>query len=257
MATVEDRLRRLGTEIPPPGDDFEERLIVRARSASAGRAVALAPARMRRRARFGMRLLAAALALVAAGGIAFAAVVRSGDGPAGWASDPPGLPLASHEAAQAVSADPLLREAPWFSQPEGSPSLDEVTARPSLVFPAGTTYDQAIHALYVSVIRDGELPAGATLGPPLPKQVVFARSPERSALSLTAAFGYDIGTGNVLLPSLQYEPGMTTDQVDDARAAAVRTGRVVPQGAKVVSSPDPLDRCMVMIDDTPPPPCTR
>lgn len=258
MASVEDRLRRLGAELPAPGDDLEERLIATARTAHAERTARgrpLTSARMAGRGRLGMRLLAAALALLTAGGIAFAAVV--GSGPDGWAASTGGWPLASQAAAEAVSADPLLRDAPWFAQPEGSPSLDEVDARPSLMFPVGTTYDRAIHALYVSITRSGQLPAGTALGPPLPKRIVFARSADRSALSLTAAFGYDIGSGNILLPSIAHESGMSAEDVDEARAEAARAGHVVPRGAKVVASPDPLDRCMVMVNDRLPPPCGR
>lgn len=180
------------------------------------------------------------------------AIAQGGD-PAQPVAGPVGLPVASDSARQALASNDLLLNAPWLSQPNGSPSLDDVETFPSLVFPAGTSYDEAITALYISVKKHGSLPDGAELGPPLPRSVVYAAKADGLALSLTAPYGYDVPTGNILSPSLQFDEGITMEQAQAATSTAAREGQIIPEGAKVVGNL--LEPCQVMIDDREPPTC--
>lgn len=246
MTTLDERLRRMRADLPSPDDDFEARMIDRSQTVRARAARSTRTFRLGARSTLRMRVLAAAVALLVAVGIAGATTTLPipliGSKPGGG-----GIPVASESVRAALEQNELLRDAPWLHQPHGSPSLDEVEALPSLVFPAGTTYDEAIEALYVAVKRFGDIPVEATLGPPLPKDIVFARSLERFVLSLTAPYGYDIGTGNILLPSLRWDDGMKDEDIDAARLAAGREGRIIPEGAKVEGNL--LDPCQVMVND--------
>lgn len=166
---------------------------------------------------------------------------------------PGGFPVASQEGAAALNDSELLRSAPWLDQTNGSPSLTRIDALPSLVFPAGTTYDEAIEALYAAAKTTGALPPDADLAPPLPKQIVFARSADRSVLSLTAPFGYDVNTGNVLAPSVYFPPSLTSEEIERASEAARASRSAIPAGAKVVGNP--LAACQVMTDENRTPEC--
>lgn len=157
-------------------------------------------------------------------------------------------PVHSSDAVDSLNRSDLLASAPWLHQPQGSPRLDEVDALPSLTFPRGTTYDQAIEELYVVVMGQGSLPADRTLGPPLPKGIVFAHSGDNVALSLTAPFGYHIGTGSILLPSLAWSGEATEQEIAASVAEAARDGRVVPEGAQVVGNH--LDPCQISTGDS-------
>lgn len=207
-------------------------------------------ARVRARAGLRTRVVLVAAAIALAAGIAVATTPLS----VPWIGGPGGFPVASEDTRAALEQDELLHDAPWLSQPHGSPPLDGVEALPSLAFPAGTTYQEAITALYVAVKRSGSVPAGATLGPPLPKDIVVARNADRTILSLTAPFGYDIGTGNVLMPGLAYPATMDMDEIQAAKRAATREGRVVPEGARV--SANYLDPCQVIVDGRRGPACS-
>lgn len=128
----------------------------------------------------------------------------------------------------------------------GSPSIRSVEALPSLVFPARTSYDDAITALYASITSPGGLPAGAKLGPALPSDVVFADNADGALLSLTAPYGYDIATGNILIPSLAFPPSMSSDDVANALRDASTSGRAVPVGARVAGNA--LDECQTIVN---------
>ncbi|MCB0882198.1 MAG: hypothetical protein KDC33_08290 [Thermoleophilia bacterium] len=189
--------------------------------------------------------------MLTAGGVLGAGLAQSDDHsgdqvPVRVATGPGGAPVDSGAAAARLSDDALLKGAPWLDQSMGSPSIRSVRALPSLVFPAGTTYDDAITALYESVRSTGALPTSATLGPALPKDIVFAVSRDGSRLSLTAPYGYDVGTGNILMPSLAFPPSMSADDVDAALRDAAARGRAVPAGARVAGNA--LDACQMLRD---------
>jgi thiol-disulfide isomerase/thioredoxin len=95
------------------------------------------------------------------------------------------------EGTEAVRrAQPALASAPWlYARLDGSPAP---VPHPSLVFPPGVTYAEALDALVQTITMTGRLPGGTTLGPPLPEGAVLLRpaDPEEGiALDLGAPFG--------------------------------------------------------------------
>lgn len=101
-----------------------------------------------------------------------------------------GAPSESSEAAAVVEAVATSRSL------LGTESALRSEA-PSLVFPEGTTYDQALLELLLIQVA-GKQETAATLGPPLAPGIVFAEPAgdrRRPALSLAAPFGYDTATG--------------------------------------------------------------
>lgn len=146
--------------------------------------------------------------------------------------------------AAAPSADVL--RAPWADQPGGSPSIRAVQTRASLGFPAGTTYAEALTQLLASAARDGSIPAGATLMPPLPAEVVYvapADPTEGLRLSLTAPWGWALDSGAVRPPSYSLPGSLTPAEALRAAQEAQASGDVLPAGAKV-DVPD-LPACQV------------
>jgi peroxiredoxin len=113
------------------------------------------------------------------------------------------LRIACVDGADAVRrANRALSGDAWLYRPPGRglPRLARSPRKPSLVFPPGTTYGQALDALLVSVTLTGRLPAGTTVGPPLPDGTVLLRPRDRSrgiAIDLRAPFGYSGRAGTV------------------------------------------------------------
>lgn len=135
------------------------------------------------------------------------------------------------EVRKTIEANPVLRDAPWLVQPNGSPRLDLTRLRPSLVFPPGTTYPEAIKQL-VNAVSVGRFPVATTLGPPLPPGVVYdATADQGFALDLQAPFGYDPEGGAVAAPLLELPGEWTQEQVFEAVEAGRRNGGP-PVGAR-------------------------
>ncbi|HET6690474.1 MAG TPA: TlpA disulfide reductase family protein, partial [Miltoncostaeaceae bacterium] len=155
-------------------------------------------------------------------------------GAVGECADPPaGLRIRCIEGTQAVrDRIPALAGAPWLVRRAQAPE-----ALPSLVFPPGTTYAEALDALVENVTLTGGLPPGTTLGDPLPGRTALLRPADPSqgvAISLAAPFGYQ-PDGRPLGLTL------TSDDPD-----VVSEGYVWPVGTRV-AVPD-LPACQVVAD---------
>lgn len=192
------------------------------------------------RHRWGMTVLAVVAAAVMTAGIAYSALGDSTEDSVAAGDAPP---------PYAQSATPL-RDAPWLSQPGGSPSIDEVEPRPSLRLPAGVGYAQTLRELYVAALEHGELPAGAALEAALPAEVVLVQPSEPGEglrLSLSAPWGWDLDARAIRPPSLrlpgELAPGEVTRRIERARALRV----AIPQGANV--DVPVLSPCQVALGD--------
>jgi hypothetical protein len=157
-------------------------------------------------------------------------------------------------SAAARARVPALRDPlPWLSRrPSGGRyRLGEVPARPSLVFPAGTTYLEALRELLVAVVERGELPGRARLAPPLPSGVVLLR--DRSggpSLDLRAPFGYEPATGLVSEPTTLPLNGISASDLEaQIRAGAALRLPEVFTGRYLVAPT--LAPCQTGADDRP------
>lgn len=140
---------------------------------------------------------------------------------------------------------PALAGAPWLDQPDGSPLISAVEPRPSLQFPRGVRYDDALAQLFTSALETGDVPAGTKLTDPLPTGVVLAGDAEEGiTVSLVAPWGYDVPSGAILPPSVGLSKDLTPAEVQDRIKAAQDAGRAVPEGA-TVDVPDLAD-CQVV-----------
>lgn len=181
----------------------------------------------RRGRRLGARalLVGAVIAGLAAGGAVGAQLVPEPGG---------GGELTGVERA---ALDPALADAPWLYQPNGSPRIDEVEPRPSLVFPPGIDYAQALSALYHSALKDASIPPGTKLAEPLAADLVVV-TPESPGdglrLSLTAPWGYDEESGRIRPPSTSLPAEWSPARVE-ATLKAIESGATtaLPSGMKV------------------------
>jgi cytochrome c biogenesis protein CcmG, thiol:disulfide interchange protein DsbE len=123
------------------------------------------------------------------------------------ASPAPALRIACVDGAEAARrSDPAVAGDAWIYRADDARLSRLATSprKPSLVFPPGTTYGQALDGLVVSVTLTGRLPAGTTLGPPLPDGTVLLRTRDASrgiAIDLRAPFGYAGRAGTVYTAS--------------------------------------------------------
>ena len=246
---LEERLLRGAAQLPEPPADAT----ARARSA----ALAALPSARRRRARRGVRIAVAGVVTAAVAAVLALLLVatpsRDADAPPSIRPDPDALGtlracsrprdlwIVCVDGTEAVRRTiPALDGAPWLYREAG-----EDRARPSLEFPPGVTYAEALDALVESVTLTGRLPAHTTLRPPLPAGAVLlmpAAPSEGIAIDLRTPFGYTPFSG--ARPPLLY---------GDA-TPAVAEGRVWAPGARV-AVPE-LPDCMVVPDrHTAPPPC--
>ena len=126
-------------------------------------------------------------------------------------------PATASWTGRSASGCPPIGRPPASARPTGGGyRLAEVPPRPSLVFPPGTTYLEALRELLVAVVERGEMPGGARLGPPLPSGVVLLQDRSRGlSLDLRAPFGYDPATGQV--------SGTTTLPLTGISASALET----------------------------------
>ena len=84
---------------------------------------------------------------------------------------------------------------------------------PSLEFPPGLSYGEALDQMYDSFVGKASLPEGAVVRPPLPKgKVLQTRGPDGGIrISLTAPYGWNIDTRTVVPPSFNVAPGANGD----------------------------------------------
>jgi len=184
---LEGRLRAAGTPLPVP-DDAATRWARAAMHAAMDSAPWAGAGRSRGRWR-GSRplLLAAAIAVVVAGG-ALAAT--------GWSvRDLPPFGDGDRDAFVLPATDVL----PGGYERTRPPRYADLPPRPSLLFPAGTTYTEALVAYGDARAAERVLPPGVVLDDPLPTgKVVMVRDDGRVALDPAAPFGWTATTGLVV-----------------------------------------------------------
>lgn len=175
----------------------------------------------------GIAVVALAAGALMLGGGAGAATAESVS-PGAWGGSP-------------ADVERAYKTANWRTLPQ---SMDGLEPQPSLIFPKGTTYQDAVNLLYEGEMR-GEIPEGAILADPLPSHIVASgETQDRGlALSLTAPFGYDVKSTRVL-PVMWMLPASTTnEELRKLLREASERGVGVPRGAIV--DPPPLGQCQV------------
>lgn len=206
----------------------------------------------------------AAGVLAAGMGVAAAALTAPGDPPdtlpvqlqepsAVGYSGPPAVP-ASPEVVARIGRDRLLKGAPWLFDGQGSHSIRTEPNRPSLTFPAGVGYAEALTRIYTSVVEDGRLPLDAKVDPPLPLGVVVSFPTDGSRgvrLSLVAPFGYDAQRWAILSPATSVSSSLPLEEVNAALQEARDTGVALVEGQSIAVQP--LEACQTMKGDEAPP----
>ncbi|MGD9570692.1 MAG: hypothetical protein AB7V62_02250 [Thermoleophilia bacterium] len=187
MTDLETRLREVSAALPEPDDAATDR--ARAAMHAARAAVSQDPGARRSRLHRGPSrplLLAAALAVVAAGGAIAASGWDVGDLPPFGRDD---------ETAFVLPQTDILPGGYARTRP---PRYDDLPERPSLLFPPGVGHSEAVKA-YAAARADGEiLPQGAELSDPLPAgKVALIRDDGRVAIDPAAPFGYAATSGLV------------------------------------------------------------
>lgn len=163
-------------------------------------------------------------------------------------ADDPAAPAAAGDGPAAVTY-------PWAHQPDGAPKIADVAPEASLEFPPGTQYGEALTALFVAA-RDGGLPAEAAVRDPLPAEVVYAEEADGRGprLSLTAPWGWDVGSGAIRAASMALPGHLTPDEAMAMAQAARQPGAgPLPDGARV--DVPRLPACQVQAADGGRPPC--
>lgn len=184
---LEGRLRAAGTPLPAP-DDAATASARAAMHAAIDAAPWAAAGRSRRRWRRARPLLlAAAIAMAVAGG-ALAAT--------GWSvRDLPPFGDGGRDAFVLPATDVL----PGGHERTRPPRYADLPERPSLLFPAGATYTEALAAYGAARAAGRVLPPGAVLDDPLPAgKVVLVRDDGRVAIDPAAPFGWSPTTGLVV-----------------------------------------------------------
>lgn len=173
------------------------------------------------------------------------------------------LSLASCADDASVAAAPAAVQAagggpepmPWAEQPDGSPSIHDVTPQASLEFPPGVDYGQALARLFAAA-RGGGLPEGTRTLPPLPVEVVYAEAPDAARglrLSLTAPWGWVPATGAIRAPSVALPGSLTPEEAAEMARGMADPSTPLPPEARV-DVPD-LPDCQVRDADGGRPPC--
>lgn len=227
---LEDRLRDTFASAEP-----SDELVASARGTAVAAAASRAP--VIRRARGRRRALAtlAVAGLIAGAGVATAAVVLNEKQPA--------VP-ATPATRAAIGESGVLANAPWLFQAEGAPLIQTAPRRPSLRFPPGTTYAEALKALVGSVIADGTLPDEARVAPPLPPGVIWRRSRSAPRLDLNAPAGYSRPEGRILPPVFTI-PGWVSAKEAERIGKALAEGTPIGEGDAllVTIAPPALAAC--------------
>lgn len=152
-------------------------------------------------------------------------------------------------AGPVATAAPDLSTMPWADQPDGSPGIREVEPQPSLGFPAGTSYPEALTQLLVAAVSHRPLPGGVAVLDPLPPEVVYVEPADPGTgvrVSLTAPWGWAPGSGAIRPPSLVFPSSMSAGEAERAARELRDSGRL-PEGARV-DVPD-LPACQVAHGD--------
>lgn len=205
-----ERLRRANPVGPPPedlsADAAAQALLAHITSLDESDAppAASATATTARRRWRGPRTRVLALALVGAvaiGGVAYGAVR--------WSTDD--LPAAgTGEDAFVLPETSIL---PGGYESTRPPLYGDLPSRPSIRFPAGTTYSAAV-AAYLDARRAGDiLPAGTHLTDPLPNGVIAQINDAGVRLDPAAPLGYDLDSGVI------GTPGPAGTRIDAAKGA--------------------------------------
>lgn len=181
----------------------------------------------RRRRQRRVATVAVATMLAAAGAAYAYTVIHNEDG----RQVPEGRPGASERR----EANPLLQDLPWLYQPNRSKTVDETEGPASSVqFPPGTGYRRAARQLYLSISRDGTLPASARVRPPLERGIVAETSGQGVRLSLAAPFGYNPDNGKVEVPTISLpaslEPSEAAAIIEDLKTGDPSS---LPAGAQI------------------------
>lgn len=137
----------------------------------------------------GALVLALALSLRAAGAAADGALEPD------WQGDDAQVTAALERTAWRSPA--VFSEPPW--------TIESAEAEPGLQFPEGTTYVEAIQAIYLAA-GQGRLPEKAAVVESLRPGKVVRPAGRGSGLvvSLTFPYGYDVHTGNIVTPIFEY-----------------------------------------------------
>lgn len=250
----EEVTRRL-QEVPVP-QDTEDEVVRRARLAVGE--VARAPGRTRANGRRGWAgsrrrtLIALAIALMIGAGAAVAAL-------APWDTERAPLVPATRPAAERIAADPLLSQLAWVTDTRGPDDgpvrIQDLAKQPSLVFPAGVSFEEGFQRLFDALAAEGALPTEARLGPPLPagRTVRLPTTPGGGiAIDLRSPRGYLIPGG--VLPVGFAAPATWSAEEATARLDEAReNGLLVPLGA-VIEAPT-LEPCQVIDPASPSLPC--
>ena len=141
-------------------------------------------------------------------------------------------------AAEKIARTEALADAPWLFQPEGARFYDKEPPRPSLSFPRGTNYADALDALYRSVARDGSLPPGTSLREPLQDgRILQDRSAEAGGISidLRAPWGYEPDSKAITAPAFTLPGSWSPERVDEAIRDARERKLSIPVGARATA----------------------
>jgi hypothetical protein len=143
-----------------------------------------------------------------------------------------------------------LSQLPWIFAAHGVHDRAALASGPSLVFPEGTSYPEALTELYVSVAEKGKLPADADIAPPLPdgKVVSYPAGTERGVrISLQYPFGYDVKTGAVLTAGTRIDKQLPPAEIHAAIQRAWAEGHAM-SSIETIDVPE-LIPCQVMTGD--------
>jgi hypothetical protein len=263
MATeLEQAIAHALTALELPGDEVKQRIRATAVATLPAARPDRRPARslpawlQRRRSarsdrsrwrRYGPLALAAVLAV---GGAALATLVLQGG-----SSNPRVGDFTSATALANFQANPALANAPWLNGVDGWETIPvDADIRPSLQFPPGLNYPEALQRFYDAISRHGTLPAGTRLGPPLPTGIVVsvpADARQGIAIDLRAPFGYDIPYGLILGPSYVGTAG--TSPAPGPSGAGPANGTRLPTGVRVIAPT--LQACQIQHPPHPAHPC--
>lgn len=129
-----------------------------------------------------------------------------------------------------------LEGAPWLDQSDGAPALEGVVPWPSLRFPAGMTYEDALTRLFEAARETGRTPEEAHLAPALPNEIVLvqsARPEDGIRLSLTAPWGWAGTSAVIRAPSFNLPGSLTPEDVRQRLDDANEAGEALPRGARI------------------------
>lgn len=128
---------------------------------------------------------------------------------------------------------PDLGSAAWMGRTDGPPTIDRVPLGPSVLFPAGVSYDDALGHIYRAARSGQPFPVGAEVVAPLPAEVVMVRVGGRLRVSLTAPFGWTIDGRNIRPVSLRIPREIPIERVVAIARDANDPSRPLPDQVRV------------------------